>query len=200
MNSSNLPAFELEKEALIMEIKNGIESGIRHLKDSEENKPEDHFHHTRLLLRQFRRVEYAIRVSEADLNLRMEMEHGLQLSAFEINADLAGVDLTGSKLESYTQSVVRSRNMIRIIRNALDTVRLDPDSGELLYQVLYLTYFSPQKPKNRDAIIRMLEELGYSMSAATYHNYLNKGIRAIDHILWGYTALDCMEIIRNFLM
>ena len=37
------------------------------------------------------------------------------------------------------------------------------------------------------------------MSVASYTNYLRKGIRAIDHILWGYTTLDCMEIIRNFL-
>lgn len=29
--------------------------------------------------------------------------------------------------------------------------------------------------------------------------YLNLAIRAIDRILWGYTARDCMEIIKQFL-
>jgi len=199
MKKDNIPAFELEKAAVSAEIERGLETGVKHLIQEEPQQREDHFHNTRFLLRQYRRVEYAIRISESDLNLRMEMEHGIQMSALEVNADLAGIDLTGSKLEGYTKSIIRSQKMLRIIQNALDTVRLDPENGELLYQVLFLTYFSPQKPKNREAIVDSLDRMGYPMSVATYHNYLNKGIRAIDHILWGYTTIDCMEIIRNFL-
>lgn len=199
MKKDNLPAFELEKEALAAEIESGLETGVKHLKQEPQKKREDHFHNTRFLLRQYRRVEYAIKISESDLNLRMEMEHGTPMSALEVNADLAGIDLTGSKLESYTKSIIRSQKMLKIIQNALETVRLDPDHGEQLYQVLYLTYFSPQKPRNRDEIVDNLDRLGFPMSVATYHNYLNKGIQAIDHILWGYTTIDCMEIIRNFL-
>ena len=30
-------------------------------------------------------------------------------------------------------------------------------------------------------------------------SYLNMAIQAIDRILWGYTARDCMEIIKEFL-
>ena len=199
MKKDNIPAFELEKAAVSAEIERALETGVKHLNQEEPQQREDHFHNTRFLLRQYRRVEYAIRISESDLNLRMEMEHGIQMSALEVNADLAGIDLTGSKLEGYTKSIIRSQKMLRIIQNALDTVRLDPENGELLYQVLFLTYFSPQKPKNREAIVDSLDRMGYPMSVATYHNYLNKGIRAIDHILWGYTTIDCMEIIRNFL-
>ncbi len=199
MKKDNIPAFELEKAAVSAEIERGLETGVKHLIQEEPQQREDHFHNTRFLLRQYRRVEYAIRISESDLNLRMEMEHGTQMSALEVNADLAGIDLTGSKLEGYTKSIIRSQKMLQIIQNALDTVRLDPENGELLYQVLFLTYFSPQKPKNREAIVDSLDRMGNPMSVATYHNYLNKGIRAIDHILWGYTTIDCMEIIRNFL-
>ena len=129
----------------------------------------------------------------------MEIEHSTQLSPFELNAELAGIDLSGTKLESYTRSVVRSRKMLTIIRNALETVRQDPDHGDLLYHLLELTYFSERPFKNREAILDELDRLGYPMSVTSYTNYLRKGIRAIDHILWGYTTLDCMEIIRNFL-
>ena len=48
--------------------------------------------------------------------------------------------------------------MLQIIDNALNTVRMDPDHGELMYQVLYLTYFSKKKPANREVI---LAELSY---------------------------------------
>ena len=72
--------------------------------------------------------------------------------------------------------------MLQIIDNALNTVRMDPDHGELMYQVL-----------------AELDRQGFPMSMVTYHSYLNMAIRAIDRILWGYTARDCMEIIKQFL-
>ena len=89
--------------------------------------------------------------------------------------------------------------MLQIIKNALNTVRLDPDHGELMYQLLYLTYFSGRKLANREAILAELERIGFQMSMVTYHSYLNMAIKAIDRILWGYTARDCMEIIKQFL-
>ena len=101
---------------------------------------EDHFHDTRLLLRQYRQISYAVKLSEKDLGDRTEKEHRIRMSVLEINAALAGIDLSGSKLESYTKSICRSRSMLRIIENALELVRMDPDNGELLYQILYLIY------------------------------------------------------------
>ena len=68
-----------------------------------------------------------------------------------------------------------------------------------MYQILYLTYLSPQKPRNRDSILAKLECSGFPMSATTYHVRLNDAIKAIDRILWGYTARDCMEIVKQFL-
>lgn len=47
--------------------------------------------------------------------------------------------------------------------------------------------------------IAELDRQGFPMSMVTYHSYLNMAIRAIDRILWGYTARDCMEIIKQFL-
>jgi len=38
----------------------------------------------------------------------------MRLSTLEVNADLAGVDLTGTKLESHARSVIRSKNMLEI--------------------------------------------------------------------------------------
>ena len=143
MTSDSTPAFEIEKEALKTEIETGIQSGVDHLEaNTAKRKDADKYHNTRHLLKQYRKVAYAIQISEADMNVRMEMEHGTRLSTLEVNAELAGVDLSGSKLEGYARTVIRSKNMLQIIDNALNTVRMDPDHGELMYQVLYLTYLS----------------------------------------------------------
>lgn len=195
------PAYCLEKEVVRSEIESGLQAGMKKLSGSKECpvEREDNFHNTKYLLKQYRRVEYSVHVSEAELNLRMELEHGVQLSTLEVNAELAGVDLTGTKLERYAQSVIRSKNMLEIINTALETVREDPDHGELLYHVLYYTYFTKQKPKNRGQILRDLDAKGFPMSISSYHNHLNAAVKAIDRILWGYTARDCIELIRHFL-
>lgn len=194
------PAFELEKEAVREEIQSGLHIGVEKLSKSGDKpaKP-DHFHNTKYLLKQYRRVAYAIELSETEMNLRMEMEHGARLSTLEVNAELAGIDLSSTKLEGYARSVIRSKNMLEIINTALEAVREDPDRGELLYLVLYHTYFTKQKPKNRDQILRELEMKGFPMSVSSYHNYLNAAVKAIDRILWGYTARDCIELIKQFL-
>lgn len=166
---------------------------------SGKTEQNDRLHDTKVLLKQYRRIAYSVQISEKELNLRMESEHGAKLSTLEANAELAGVDLTGTKLEGYTRSVIRSKKMLQIIQNALIIVRGDPDHGELMYYVLFYTYFSPVKPRNRESILAELDKLDYPMSLVTYHNYLNMAIKAIDHILWGYTARDCLDIIADYL-
>lgn len=171
MTSDSTPAFEIEKEALKTEIETGIQAGVDHLEaKTAKRKDADKYHNTRHLLKQYRKVAYAIQISEADMNVRMEMEHGTRLSTLEVNAELAGVDLSGSKLEGYARTVIRSKNMLQIIDNALNTVRMDPDHGELMYQVLYLTYFSKKKPANREVILAELDRQGFPMSMVTYQN------------------------------
>lgn len=195
------PAFELEKAIICEEVQAGLETGVDKLENNAVSKQErpDHFHNTKHLLQQYRRVAYAVKMSEADLNVRIEMEHGTRLSTFELNAELAGIDLSNTKLENYARTVIRSKQMMEIIHNALEYVKEDPDRGDLLHAVLDQTYFTPRKPRNREEILYALSRLGFDMSMASYHIYLNQAIQAIDRILWGYTARDCMEIIKQFL-
>ena len=195
------PAFELEKAIICEEVQAGLETGVDKLENkalSNQERP-DHFHNTKHLLQQYRRVAYAVKRSEADLNVRIEMEHGTRLSTFEQNAELAGIDLSNTKLENYARTVMRSKQMMEIINHALEYVKEDPDRGDLLHAVLEQTYFTTRKPRNREEILIALSRRGFDMSMASYHIYLKQAIRAIDRILWGYTARDCMDIIKQFL-
>jgi hypothetical protein len=192
--------FALEKEAVIDEIENGVHSGVAKMNgEAPDTEQQNNFHNTKRLLEQYRRVAYAVSISESELNLRMELEHGTKISTLELNAELAGIDLSDTRLAGHTRTVIRSKNMLEIIHAALDAVREDPDNGELLYNILNLTYFTSQKPRNRGQIVEQMDKLGYPMSMPSYYNYLRAGIRAIDRILWGYTARDCIEIIKQFI-
>lgn len=138
MTSDSTPAFEIEKEALKTEIETGIQAGVDHLEaKTAKRKDADKYHNTRHLLKQYRKVAYAIQISEADMNVRMEMEHGTRLSTLEVNAELAGVDLSGSRLEGYARTVIRSKNMLQIIDNALSVL------------LNYLRYIEPGEDSNK---------------------------------------------------
>lgn len=133
------------------------------------------------------------------MNVRMEMEHGTRLSTLEVNGELAGVVCPVLNWRGTPGQLFGARTCFRSLITRLIRCEWDPDHGELMYQVLYLTYFSKKKPANREVILAELDRQGFPMSMVTYHSYLNLAIRAIDRILWGYTARDCMEIIKQFL-
>jgi len=100
--TKNIPnlAFALEQEIIREEVQEGLQAAVEKLDEKVEKKQKpDHFHNTKHLLQQYRRVAYAVKMSEADLNIRIEMEHGTKLSTLELNAELAGVDLSNTKLE-----------------------------------------------------------------------------------------------------
>lgn len=70
MTSDSTPAFEIEKEALKTEIETGIQSGVDHLEAKNAKRQDaDKYHNTRHLLKQYRKVAYAIQISEADMNV-----------------------------------------------------------------------------------------------------------------------------------
>ncbi len=189
------PMSQLEREIMKEQIEAGIESGTDKLRGRPEEK--ETFHNTKHLLKQYRRVEYAVRVAEDELSLRSEADYGISLSPLQVNAELAGIDLSGTRIEGYTRSVVRSRKILGIIQRSLEQVRDDPDRGEELYEVLYQTYFSPRKPKSRDEILIALSEKGYHMSLSQYYILLRAGIKAIDRILWGYTTRECLDFVES---
>ena len=71
------PALAIEKEVKRDEISTGLYVGVEKLEGKmTARQPVDNTHNTKYLLKQYRRVAYAVEISESELNLRMEMEHG----------------------------------------------------------------------------------------------------------------------------
>ena len=166
--------------------------------DAQTEKDRERLHNTRYLLRQYRRIAYSVKMSEEDLGEKMEAEYGTALKTFRSNAEKLNIDLSGTSSESYARSLCRSKCMLKIIDHALEVVKGDPDLGELLYLILYYTYFTPVKLPNREAILLKLSADGYDMSPVTYHSYQQMAIEAMDGVLWGYTAADAVKIVDRF--
>jgi len=162
---------------------------------SEEENPR--FHDTKRLLKQYRRISYSIMMSEAEFCNRVSDEYGIEATPFQVNAEMAGIDLSNTKLENYAHCIAKNRMMLDVLDSSLKLLRSDPENGELMYQVLYLTYFTPQKQKNVEQVMQVLFNQGFPMSQSSYFNYLNSALKAYDKILWGYTSRDTMEVLRE---
>lgn len=62
------PAFAIEKEAVKEEIQTGLHIGVEKLSNlNSRTELPNHFHNTKYLLKQYRRVSYAVNLSETEL-------------------------------------------------------------------------------------------------------------------------------------
>ncbi len=78
------PAVEIEKEIVNDEIEGQIRRAVE--KQPDQSDPDkERLHNTKLLLKQYRRVAYAVKVSEEELNLRFEMEYGTKIPRLTIH-------------------------------------------------------------------------------------------------------------------
>lgn len=156
------------------------------------------YHNTRFLLRKYRDVAFAVQSAEIDLAARTMDKYGTPLTTLKVNAELAGIDLTGTKAESHARSLTRSKEMLAVLQTAAECVKKYPRKGEVFHRILYLTYFDP-KERNREEILRELTKEGEGMSMKTYSKYLKQAILVLDGLLWGYDTADCRSAVEEVL-
>ena len=114
------------------------------------------FHNTELLLKNYRDVVWSLEVAVHNINKNFYIEYGCGIDNFLDMAYDAGMELKGTYVEAHTKSIEKSRNMLRIIDNAVDLLRKKHKNGEIYYWILYYTYLSPQELSNTDEIIEKL--------------------------------------------
>ncbi len=144
-----------------------------------------------------------IRISFLELAVRQvrntfQIDHGNSIEAFLESIYIAGADIGGSKLESYSKSIERSNQMLTLLNSAVDILRNKHKHGEQYYWILYYTYLSPQQLQNTDEIIEKLQPHIMNMSHRTYYRKRPLAVEALSTVLWGYTSKDCLEVLVRF--
>lgn len=127
------------------------------------------------------------------------MQYGESLNDFLDTLYLAGVDLSGTDIESHTRTLERSRKMLSIVDNAVELVRTRHKKGEDYYWILYYTYLSPQEIMNTEEIVEKLMPHIKYISAATYFRKKKEAVHALSTVLWGFTTKDMQLILEHFL-
>lgn len=165
-----------------------------------EKRVQDHpvFHNTWILLSKYRDVRWSLELSVQSLRNSFECEIGSSVDDYLESIYLAGVDFSGSVIESQAKSIEKSNRMMKLIDTSIDLLRNKHKFGEIYYWVLYYTYLSPQELGSVSEIIETLEPRLKSISYRTYYRYRNEAIEALGSVLWGYTSKDCLDLLEHF--
>ena len=77
--------------------------------------------------------------------------------------------------------------------------RLGVSQLDKLRKLLYYAYLSPQELQNVEEIIDQLRPHIRDISTRTYYRKRKEAVEVLSSVLWGYTAQDSAEIVREFL-
>lgn len=167
-------------------------------KRDNETKESTIFHNTDLLLKHYRDAVWSLEIAVHQANCSFFNEFGSSIEGFLDMTYDAGLDLRGTEIEAQAKSIARSRNMLRIIDNAVDLLRKKHKNGEIYYWILYYTYLSPQEMESVDEIVEKLTEYTRDISRRTYFRKRNEAVTQLGRLLWGYTTRECLDILQKF--
>lgn len=155
------------------------------------------YHNTLKLLQNYRDVNWNLEVSAQDLQSEFRAEYGGTSADYVDDLSLNGDNGSAMRIESFSQSLDKSRRMLQLVNNAIELMRQKHKKGELYYWVLYYTYLCPQEPNTVNEVLIQLEKHFPSMSVRTYYSRREEAIQILSSILWGYTSTECQEIVES---
>lgn len=168
-------------------------------KKTQRDMTEDpRYHDTWRLLKKYRDVVWSLELSVQQLKNQFEIEYGSSIEEFLESIYLAGADLGGTQLEDHARCVERSHKMLTLMTDSVDLLRNRHKNGEDYYWLLYYTYLSPQQLRNVEEIINQLRPHIRDISFRTYYRKRNEAVEALSSVLWGYSAQDSLEILKQF--
>lgn len=167
-------------------------------KEEVKQKENIYYHNTQKLLDSYRDVIWSLEVATHQIKEDFKSEFGESIDDFLDTVYVAGADLTGTKIESQSKSIARSRKMLKILENSVDILRCKHKNGEEFYWILYYTYLIPQKITTVDDVV---EKIALHVSQYSRRNYYRKrkeAIKALSSILWGYSTQECLNVLDKF--
>ena len=163
-----------------------------------ENKGNQLYHDTWLLLRKYRDVVWSLELSVQQVRRQFQVEYGSSIEDFLESIYLAGVDFSDTNIEEHARSIERSYKMLKLMESAVNLLRNKHKFGEIYYWILYYSYLSPQQYRSTEEIIEQLRPHIQDISYRTYFRKRQEAIDALSSILWGYSSRDSLNLLDQF--
>ncbi len=152
------------------------------IRQAQQEKKKKSFQNTMLLLTHYRNIAWMLECFPDTIAEELD-------KPFEnLDALISSVDVEmawgNRKLESRLESIKKSRILIDRVNEALTVLKKKPDNGSQLYDLIYLTYISPEKLSHTEILYRL------NMSSRHYYRLRDQAVTIISIRLWSAPDTD----------
>ena len=148
----------------------------------EAKKQKQAYHNTLLLLTNYRNIlwqtESELETVAAELNLPLQ-----KLDAVLSRID-AEIGMENRRLELRLERLAKTRQLLDRINDALTALKYKPGNGQLLYDLIYMTYIAEEKMLQSDVLFRL------NISRRHYYRLKEQAISIISLRLWSAPSAD----------
>lgn len=146
------------------------------IRQAEKQKKRNMYHNTMLMLQHYRDITWALECFPSNVAAELDLPMN-DLDAL-LSLVSAEIGMNNVKLENRLQSVQRSRLLLDRINEALTVLRQKPGNGELMYQVIYETFITPEKLSHAELLYRL------NISSRHYYRIRQQAINILAIRLW----------------
>ena len=123
------------------------------IRNAQQAKQKNTYHNTLMLLKNYRTIAWMLECFPD--NVAEELDRPFE----ELDELIDHIDIEMSmdnrKLESRIEGVQKSRILLDRVNEALTVLKKKPENGELLYNLIYQTFITPEKLSLTDILYRL---------------------------------------------
>lgn len=151
---------------------------------AEQEMRRNMYHNTQIMLKHYRDIVWALECFPSEI--AEELEAPLK----DLDTLLSVVDtqvaLGNAKLEHRLLSVRKSRLLLDRINDALTVLRNKPGNGELMYNIIFQTFITPDKLTHSDILYRL------DISERHYYRLRQQAVNILSIRLWT-APMGCLD-------
>lgn len=140
------------------------------------------FHNTELLLKQYKNIVWMIECFPETIAEELEQPFESVDDVFErLDLELAK---DNKRVEHRLESIKKTRLVLDRVNDALTVLKKKPDDGERLYNLIYLTYITPENLNHNEILFRL------NLSSRHYYRLRDQAIAILSIRLWSAPDKD----------
>ena len=193
-NKNNISLYEQQEERIRVQSDAFItlltERGIlgdhriddERIRNARQTKQKNTYHNTLMLLKNYRTIAWMLECFPD--NVAEELDRPFEnLDELIDHIDIE-MSMGNRKLESRIEGVRKSRILLDRVNEALTVLKKKPENGEILYNLIYQTFITPENLSLTDILYRL------DISPRHYYRLRSQAITILSIRLWSAPAKD----------
>ena len=193
-NKDNISLYEQQEERIRIQSDAFItlltERGIlgdhriddERIRNARQAKQKNTYHNTLMLLKNYRTIAWMLECVPDNVAAELDRPF-VELDELIDHIDIE-MSMGNRKLESRIEGVQKSRILLDRVNEALTVLKKKPENGELLYNLIYQTFITPEKLGLTDILYRL------DISPRHYYRLRSQAITILSIRLWAAPAKD----------